>query len=171
MLERAADSASVAASRRPPEIRMLFARFASFAVALALTACAQPPAPSAPAPVSAVPPVHAIKDFFRSSPKAFFRLSEDGSALGFMQPTGDARRYNIFVQPLDGSQPRGEARQVTQETARSIDNYFWKGNRTVLYSGPPPERDLSDRSWRRPTFARQIRTAVVSLLLSSTTPP
>jgi len=113
---------------------MPFARFASLAAVFALTACAQPPAPSAPAPVSVVPPVHAIKDFFRSSPKAFFRLSEDGSSLGFMQPTGDARRYNIFVQPLDGSQPRGEARQVTQETARSIDNYFWKGNRTVLYT-------------------------------------
>ena len=113
---------------------MPFARFASLAVVLALIACAQPPAPSAPAPVSVLPPVHAIKDFFRSSPKAFFRLSEDGSSIGFMQPTGDARRYNVFVQPLDGSQPRGEARQVTQETARSIDNYFWKGNRTVLYT-------------------------------------
>jgi dipeptidyl aminopeptidase/acylaminoacyl peptidase len=113
---------------------MPFARIAPLAVVLALTACAQPPAPAVPAPVSAVPPVHAIKDFFRSSPKAFFRLSEDGSSLGFMQPTGDAQRYNIFVQPLDGSQPGGESRQVTQETARSIDNYFWKGNRTVLYT-------------------------------------
>lgn len=64
---------------------MPFARIASLAVVLGLSACAQPPTPSAPAPVLAVPPVHAIKDFFRSSPKAFFRLSEDGSSLGFMQ--------------------------------------------------------------------------------------
>ena len=89
------------------------------------TAAATPPA---------IPPAYAVKDFFRNSPKAFFRLSEDGKTLSFMQPTGDAQRSNIFVQALDGSQPQGEARLLTQETARDINGYFWKGNRTVLYT-------------------------------------
>ena len=51
-----------------------------------------------------------------------------------MQPTGEARRRNIFVQALAGSQPQGEAHLLTEETARDIDNYFWKGSRTILYT-------------------------------------
>jgi dipeptidyl aminopeptidase/acylaminoacyl peptidase len=78
-------------------------------------------------------PVYPLKDFFRSSPKAFFRLADDGKTLSFMQPTGDARRRNIFVQALEDGQPRGEPRVLTHETARDIGNYFWKGNRTMLY--------------------------------------
>jgi dipeptidyl aminopeptidase/acylaminoacyl peptidase len=104
--------------------------------ALALAACSTAPSSTAPvaAPATTAPPVYPVNDFFRSSPKAYFRLSEDGRTLSFMQPTGEARRYNIFVQPLEGSEPRGEPRLVTHETARSIDNYFWKGGRTVVYT-------------------------------------
>ncbi|HJV61659.1 MAG TPA: S9 family peptidase [Albitalea sp.] len=89
--------------------------------------------PAAPASASA-PPTYAVKDFFRNSPRAFFRLSEDGKTLSFMQPTGEAQRRNIYVQALKGSQPQGEPRLLTHETARDIDNYFWKGSRTVLYT-------------------------------------
>ncbi len=78
-------------------------------------------------------PVYPLKDFFRSSPKAFFRLADDGKTLSFMQPTGDARRRNIFVQGLVEGQPQGEPRLLTNETARDIGNYFWKGTRTMLY--------------------------------------
>ena len=107
--------------------------FVRSAVRLALAlAVAAPVAAIAQTP--AVPPTYPVKDFFRNSPKASFRLSDDGRTLGFMQPTGDARRRNIFVQQLDGSQPRGEPRQLTQETARDVDGYFFKGNRTVLFT-------------------------------------
>jgi len=103
------------------------------AVAAALLAgCSTVPVTEPPA--GAVPPSYPVKDFFRSSPKAYFRLAEDGKSIGFMQPTGDARRYNIFVQRLDGSEPRGEPRLVTDERTRSIDDYFWKGGGTVLYT-------------------------------------
>ena len=107
-----------------------FAIVATSALVLA-AGCAQTPPPASTQPI---PPAYPVKDFFSNSPKAFFRLAEDGATLGFMQPTGEARRRNIFVQPLQGSTPVGEPRQVTQETARDIDNYFWKGNRTVLYT-------------------------------------
>jgi len=97
----------------------------------ALAGCSTAP-PSASS--SAAPPRYPVKDFFRSSPKAYFRLAEDGKSIGFMQPTGEARRYNIYVQPLEGSEPRGEPKLVTDERARSIDDYLWKGGRTVLYT-------------------------------------
>jgi len=96
---------------------------------VAATATALPSAAQAAAPA----PVYPLQDFFRSSPKAFFRLADDGKTLSFMQPTGEARRRNIFVQPLEGGQPQGEPRLLTNETARDIGNYFWKGNRTLLY--------------------------------------
>ena len=96
---------------------------------VAATVTALPSAAQAAAPA----PVYPLQDFFRSSPKAFFRLADDGKTLSFMQPTGEARRRNIFVQPLEGGQPQGEPRLLTNETARDIGNYFWKGNRTLLY--------------------------------------
>ena len=96
---------------------------------VAATATALPTAAQAAEPA----PVYPLQDFFRSSPKAFFRLADDGKTLSFMQPTGEARRRNIFVQALEGGQPQGEPRLLTNETARDIGNYFWKGNRTLLY--------------------------------------
>ena len=53
----------------------------ALAVAAPVAALAQTPA-AAPA----VPPTYPVKDFFRNSPKASFRLSDDGRTLGFMQP-------------------------------------------------------------------------------------
>jgi dipeptidyl aminopeptidase/acylaminoacyl peptidase len=84
----------------------------------------------------AVPPEFPLKDFFRNPEKGFFRLADDGKTLGFMQPVavdGHPARMNIFVQPLDGSKPTGEPRQLTRETERDISNFFWKGNDTVLF--------------------------------------
>ena len=57
---------------------------------------------------SAVPRQFPIRDFFSNPERAFFRLSEDGRTLGFMQPVsidGAKRRLNVYVQPLEGSQP------------------------------------------------------------------
>ena len=111
-----------------PVHRTTVAKLAVTAVAFAVCAAALSPALAAD-----VPPVYPLKDFFRNSPKAYFRLADDGKTLSFMQPTGEAQRRNIFVQALVDGQPKGEARQLTNETARDIGNYFWKGNRTMLY--------------------------------------
>jgi len=81
-------------------------------------------------------PQFPIHDFFSHPEKAYFRLSDDGKTLGFMQPVAEgegARRLNVFVQKLDGSAPTGEARQLTHETARDIGTYYWKGDATILY--------------------------------------
>ena len=83
-----------------------------------------------------VPPQFPAKDFFANPERAYFRLSEDGRTLGFMQPVATAdggRRMNVFVQPLQGSRLVGEPRVLTKETARDINLYYWKGNNTILY--------------------------------------
>jgi dipeptidyl aminopeptidase/acylaminoacyl peptidase len=75
------------------------------------------------------------RDFFAKPERAYFRLSDDGKTLGYMQPVTleGQRRMNIFVQKLEGGHPAGEARQLTQEKARDVSNYFFKGNDRVLY--------------------------------------
>lgn len=82
------------------------------------------------------PPQFPVRDFFANPERAYFRLSDDGRTLGFMQPVaenGGQRRLNVFVQHLEGSKPVGEARQLTHETARDINIYYWKGNGRILY--------------------------------------
>lgn len=81
-------------------------------------------------------PQYPVEDFFRNPQKGFFRLSDDGKTLGFMQPVaidGQQARMNIFVQPLIGSNPTGTPRRLTAETARDISNFYWKGNQTILF--------------------------------------
>src|SRR5690606_20901968 len=80
--------------------------------------------------------VYPIETFFRNPARGFFRLSDDGSTLGFMEPVsidGQPARMNLFVQALDGSAPVGAARRLTAETERDISGYFWKGRHTVIY--------------------------------------
>ncbi|MDH5856285.1 S9 family peptidase [Lampropedia aestuarii] len=86
--------------------------------------------------VASVAPQLPLRDFFRNPEQAAFRLSDDGRTLGFMKPAsvdGQPARMNIFVQALDGSSLVGEARQLTQESARDIAGYFFKGNDVVLF--------------------------------------
>ncbi len=68
-----------------------------------------------------------LEDFFRNSPQAAFQLSPDGKHLSFMAPYQD--RMNIFVRNLDEE----EATQLTHETERSIDGYFWVDNMRILF--------------------------------------
>lgn len=90
---------------------------------------------------SATPPVapseFPIRDFFSNPAQGYFRVSDDGRWLSWMQPAvgdGGARpRRNLFVQALQGSKPVGQPRQLTRESARDINNYFWKGGSTMLY--------------------------------------
>jgi dipeptidyl aminopeptidase/acylaminoacyl peptidase len=89
-----------------------------------------------PARAATIPKAYPVRDFFSNPEKAYFRLSEDGRTLGFMQPVsvdGAPRRLNVFVQALQGSQPVGEPRRLTAETARDISTYSWKGSERVLY--------------------------------------
>ena len=77
-----------------------------------------------------------VQDFFAKPPRGYFRLSDDGKTLGFMEPVaegGGKRRENVFVQKLDGSLPVGAPRLLTHETARDISIYYWKGNDRILY--------------------------------------
>ncbi len=109
----------------------------AFSLPLPVHAQARPPAPTpVPAPAGQVPPEFPIRDFFSNPEKAYFRLSEDGKTLGFMQPVsvdGAPRRLNVFVQALNGSQPVGQPRRLTAETARDISIYSWKGSNRILY--------------------------------------
>jgi hypothetical protein len=83
-----------------------------------------------------VPRQFPLRDFFSNPERAYFRLSDDGRTLGFMQPVavdGGKRRLNVFVQALEGSRPVGDTRKLTSETARDISIYYWKGSDTILY--------------------------------------
>lgn len=103
-----------------------------------------------------VPPTVPLRDFFRNPDRAYFRISADGAYLSFMQPHGEARRRNIFVQQLGADGPRGEVRRLTEETARDISNYFWKGNETLLYAKDfgGDENFMWSRSTRAPAQSR-----------------
>ena len=113
----------------------------SFGVLFALPSLAQAQSAPVSEPASAVnraaiPKNYMVRDFFANPEKAYFRLSEDGKTLGFMKPVsvdGAPRRLNVFVQKLDGSEPVGDARRLTAETARDISIYSWKGSNRILY--------------------------------------
>lgn len=84
-----------------------------------------------------LPPLFPLKDFFRNPDRGFFRLSDDGNWLAFMQPVAFGEsppRMNLFVQALTGSTPVGEARCLTRESERDIADYYWKGSDTLLYA-------------------------------------
>jgi dipeptidyl aminopeptidase/acylaminoacyl peptidase len=103
--------------------------------ALALAAACSIHAPIADK-AAAVPAQFPLRDFFSNPERAYFRLSDDGRTLGFMQPVaveGGTRRMNVYVQQLEGSLPAAEPRKLTSETARDISNYYWKGSDTILY--------------------------------------
>jgi dipeptidyl aminopeptidase/acylaminoacyl peptidase len=102
----------------------------SFLLALAAACSSVPPV------VEIRPTQFPLRDFFASPERAYFRLSDDGRTLGFMQPVAEGtgqRRLNVFVQKLEGSQPVGEPRLLTHETARDINLYYWKGSDRILY--------------------------------------
>ena len=116
---------------------MNFSSYTLLAASVAALATACSVAPQQVAKTESPPPLFPVRDFFANPERAYFRLSEDGNTLGFMQPVavqpGASRRLNVYVQALDGSKPIGEPRRLTSETARDIQIYFWKGSDTILY--------------------------------------
>jgi len=74
-----------------------------------------------------------LKDFFRNPQQGRFSVSPDGKHLAMMMPWNN--RMNVFVQDLDADRlPTGTPKQVTFVKDRDLAGYFWKGNRTLLYS-------------------------------------
>jgi hypothetical protein len=96
-------------------------RLALLLLAAAAAACTTPPAITEP------PPPFPLREFFRNPDRGFYRLSDDGRWLSFLMPArgdvGELPRMNLFVQPLEGSRPAGEPRQLTREGARDIFSY------------------------------------------------
>ena len=93
--------------------------------------------PESAAAAPGLPPRYPIEDFFRNPDRGFYRLSEDGATLAFMEPVsidGQPARMNIFVQALQGSRLVGKPRRLTSETLRDIGQFFWKGSHTILYA-------------------------------------
>lgn len=72
-------------------------------------------------------PLIDMKLFFKNGDKSMFRISPDGNYYSYLSGYKDMQ--NVFVQKI------GEANavRVTNDTKRSIRNYFWKGTR-IIYS-------------------------------------
>ena len=108
---------------------------ASFAITLLAEQPASPAAASSPtvaAPAaktdSSMPPKIPLRDFFKNPVSRGYDLSPDGATLSFLQPWES--RMNIFIRPTAG----GEAKRVTSEKDRDIQNYAWKGNKFLVYA-------------------------------------
>lgn len=83
-----------------------------------------------------IAPRYELRDFFQNPQRSAYALSDDGSMIGFLQPinVGHATRLNVFVQTLDQGKPVGAPKQVTYETERDVDSFFWKGPNTIVYA-------------------------------------
>src|SRR5947199_9253561 len=81
-----------------------------------------------PPPTLKFPPKIPVRDFFRNPVSRGYDLSADGQTISFLQPWES--RLNIFVRPVNG----GEARRLTSEKDRDIQQYLWKGNDSLLYA-------------------------------------
>ena len=68
-----------------------------------------------------------LRDFFRNPERAGYALSDDGQTVSYLAPYKN--RLNLFVRPAD----KESATRITDETARDIAGYFWKGSDTLVY--------------------------------------
>jgi len=70
-------------------------------------------------------PLIDMKDFFKNGEKSSFRISPDGQYYSYRADFKG--KMNVFVQKVSDT----NAVRVTNDTARSIGIYFWKGARIV----------------------------------------
>lgn len=68
-----------------------------------------------------------MKSFFKIGEKSKFKISPNGKYYSFRADYKG--RSNIFVQEVNSN----KTIRVTNDTLRSIPNYFWKGNRIVYF--------------------------------------
>ena len=81
-------------------------------------------------------PTYPLRTFFQNPKRSFFRLSDQGKRIAFMEPVSideKPARLNILVQELEGSTPTGPSTLVTQETERDVSQFFWKGDDTIIF--------------------------------------
>lgn len=103
------------------------ASVASFGIAVA--AQGQTPPPSSDATTVRT---YDVRDFFRKPERSAFRLSPDGRHLAYLARNNG--RQNVFVQALDANgAPSGAPLALTNEAARDVGSYFWKGSSHVVY--------------------------------------
>ena len=74
------------------------------------------------------PPIIPIRDFFRNPETVYYQLSPTGDKVSFLRSYES--RMNLYVQDIG----KGEARRLTGVTDRDIHDYFWKNDRTIIYS-------------------------------------
>ena len=67
-----------------------------------------------------------MKLFFKNADKNNFQISPDGNYYSYI--ANYKKMYNVFVQKVGDE----NAVRVTNDTLRSIWNYFWKGDRIVF---------------------------------------
>lgn len=74
-----------------------------------------------------------LRDFFKNPEKVGYALSDDGKWLAYLAPY--QKRLNIYVRPTDAdpSKDQQTAVRITEESARDIAGFFWKGNDTLVY--------------------------------------
>ena len=92
-------------------------------IVAALGAAPATPAASAGARAPLIP----LRDFFRNPEKVAFALSDDGKWVSYLAP--NQSRLNLYVRPAD----KEAATRITDESARDIASYFWKGSDTLVY--------------------------------------
>ncbi len=73
------------------------------------------------------PPVIPVEDFFRKPEKVNFKISPDGAYLSYMGPYQE--KMNVFIMKAGEE----EATRITNEVERSLYNYFWANDNTILY--------------------------------------
>jgi dipeptidyl aminopeptidase/acylaminoacyl peptidase len=101
---------------------------ACFCLATFVTASfSQSPAPS-PETNSKTPPKIPLRDFFKNQESRGYLLSPDGKTLSYLAPWES--RMNIWIRPTAS----GEAKRITSEKDRDIRDYFWQGNKFVIYA-------------------------------------
>lgn len=88
------------------------------------------------APQDSPAPQYELRDFFQNPQRSAYALSDDGSMLGFLQPVvvEQSTRLNVFVQAVEQGKPVGTPKQISFETERDVDGFFWKGPHTVVYA-------------------------------------
>ena len=68
-----------------------------------------------------------LEDFFRKPERSGYQISPDGQYFSYMMPY--ERRMNIFVQKIG----ENDTIQLTFETERDIQGYFWANNNRILF--------------------------------------
>lgn len=84
-----------------------------------------PACTSSPKEQDASAPLIDMKLFFKNGEKTNFQISPDGKYYSYLSNYKDM--LNVFVQEAGDE----DAVRVTNDTLRSISNYFWKGDRIV----------------------------------------